>query len=213
MPTPQYLLVPTSSLDAVNDMLAAIGESPVNSLNSTGISIVATAQNRLFMTSKRVQAKGWSWNTDWGMPLTPDSQGNIWLPQTALKTKLTPDFASQKLVFRNGQLYDPVNQTFTFTSAVAADVVTLLDFEWLPEMARQFIFISACRKFQQGFVGSDTLSGFEEKDEVTAWAQLLSEELEQQDSNILTDSYDTLSVLDRTSMSSASYTLLSGVVS
>jgi hypothetical protein len=69
-------------------------------------------------------------------------------------------------------LYDRKGHTFKFQNAIKAEVIYLLAFEDLPQVARQFVVIRAARIFQDRMVGSETLHGYTEADEKKAWADL-----------------------------------------
>jgi hypothetical protein len=191
-------LAPTTELDAVNEMLATIGEAPVNQLDNLGLTDAATARNRLYDAMRRVQKRGWYFNTDFALALKPDSNGNVWLPANTLKLSLVGPSKGRGLTQRGNQVYDAINHTFTFTAPVVANLVSLLAWEQLPESARQFIFLTAATRFQAGFLGSDILDKFTSRDLAQAWSDLLSEELEISQPNMLTDSDHMILALDRT---------------
>ncbi|MFL1495723.1 hypothetical protein, partial [Pseudomonas antarctica] len=60
-------------LSAVNDMLAAIGESPVSSLEGDPNADVANCRRLLNQVNREVQSKGWAFNIEEDATLTPDS--------------------------------------------------------------------------------------------------------------------------------------------
>ena len=60
----------TSKLEAVNTMLTAIGESPVNTITSSTTTDVSIALQILDNVSREVQSVGWHFNTDTNYLLT-----------------------------------------------------------------------------------------------------------------------------------------------
>ena len=54
-------------------------------------------------------------------------------------------------------MYDKVNHTYNIGKALKLDVVVLLTFDLLPEIARRYIAIKASRIFQERVVGSAEL--------------------------------------------------------
>ena len=54
----------TTELEAINIMLAAIGEAPINKLTDTLPVDARLAQSTLTEVSKEVQSEGWSFNTE-----------------------------------------------------------------------------------------------------------------------------------------------------
>jgi hypothetical protein len=66
-----YDLVATTELEAVNAMLASIGEAPIDSLDGATQSDVQTAINILRDTTREVQTEGWRFNTEFGFEIAP----------------------------------------------------------------------------------------------------------------------------------------------
>ena len=54
----------TEQLDSVNEMLAAVGQAPVNQLEATNPD-VALAFDTLTRVSREVQAEGWTFNKEY----------------------------------------------------------------------------------------------------------------------------------------------------
>jgi hypothetical protein len=191
-------LVPTTELQAVNAMLRAIGESPVNTLESADAVDVVLAQQTLADISRNLQERGWYWNTmeDYTLIRTfPDMQ--IKLPGNTLKVDTVGLDADHYPVVQRGQrLFNKKTNSYTFDKNLTVDLVEFLPFEELPQAARTFITLSASRKFQEDRVGSDTLAKFQLEDEKVAWTQLVCAETETRDANIF-DSYDVSRVMDR----------------
>ena len=63
----------SGELSAINDMLAAIGESPVNSLEGDPNADVANCRRILNQVNREVQGRGWTFNIEEGAVLTPDA--------------------------------------------------------------------------------------------------------------------------------------------
>ncbi|MFN3582781.1 hypothetical protein [Phenylobacterium sp.] len=169
----------TTELDAVNEMLVSIGQAPVNTLAVSGIRDVNIARGELLKVSRQVQLIGWNWNTDEGYTLTPDIDGHISLPEGLLKFE--PMDRSRQLVQRRNPakglgLYDKDRLSFEFDEPVKIKAVWGFPFDDLPESARNYVAISAARKFQAQTIGSQALDGFKAEDEQRAWATLLRDE-------------------------------------
>ena len=188
----------TTELDAVNAMLHAIGESPVNTVNDNGVVDAVTARQTLQMTSRRIQSQGWSWNTDLSMTLSRSfPEGEVKIASNTLRVIPRGPSSRLKLTIRGTRLYNRLTHSYEFEAPVVADVVSFLRFEDLPEHARQFITIAAARKFQEGHVGSETLSGFTRRDELLAWSNLMDAETQEADYNMLTGDPTVTRMLDR----------------
>ena len=75
----------TTELEAINIMLAAIGEAPINSLTGTLPSDVRIAQDTLTEVNKEVQSEGWSFNTEIDVTLTRDGSSQVSLSTDILR--------------------------------------------------------------------------------------------------------------------------------
>lgn len=182
-------LTPMTELEAVNRMLFTIGETPINTIENSGLVDAVTARQVLAQASRDTQLVGWEWNSEEDYPLVPSfPEGEIILPPNTLKVDTSGVSADLNLVQRGTRLYDRKNHTYAINQTVYVDIVLLLPFEELPEAARSYISIKAARQFQAGFIGSDTLFKFTQYDEQTAWKNLIDAESEGQDLNILDNS-------------------------
>ncbi|WP_370640581.1 hypothetical protein [Xanthobacter sp. NFH-44] len=177
------LLTPTTELEAVNALLSAIGESPVETLLTVLPADAGTALASIRRFSRQLQKSGWSFNSEENFPLSPNTDGEIILPLNTLK--VDPSDPSCPYVQRGGRLYDPVGHTYNIGQPVKVDIVFGLDFYELPETARNFIVIAAGRRFEDQFLGADNLHNYSVKDEQAAWAEFVSDEAENEDLNVL----------------------------
>jgi hypothetical protein len=178
-----------TELEAVNMCLAAIGESPVNTLSNTGLADVASARAKLLEFSRTVQSTGWAFNTEEQYPLTRASDSTITAPTNALKVSLDRNVTSAQVALRGQKLYDKASHTYIFTQDLKATVVFFLDWDELPQTARQYIAICASRSFQGNNLSSDTLDRLTEDDEVKALIALKDAEGDDGQYNMFTDSY------------------------
>jgi hypothetical protein len=185
----------TTKLDAVNTMLSAIGEAPVNSLSS-GLVEAEIAETILNTVDREVQSEGWHFNTEYKKSFAQDTNGEIPLGNDVLRADAHLDANSKDLVQRGLRMYDRKNHTFAIKQAVKLDVVVQLDFEDMPEVAKRYVTLKATRIFQDRVVGSNTLHDFQERDEQMALMQLKEFDARTDDNNIF-DNYDVFKVIDR----------------
>jgi len=191
-------MTPTSELDAVNQMLVSIGEAPVNVLGS-GLQEAEIAQTTLTNISRDVQSQGWYFNTEIRYTLARNSDNEIVLPNNCVKvdrTQVYRDYDTD-VVERNRKLYDRVTNSYIFDKDLVVNMVVLLEFNELPEVARRYITLKAARVFQDQTVGAQELHGYQINDEQFAYLALREAESESMDYNVF-DNYDTYRVLDRT---------------
>lgn len=188
----------TSELEAVNTLLAAIGEDPVSSLLVTDVADVADAKAKLDEVSREVQTKGWAFNTEEQYPLSRDVNGYINVPPNLMKMSLSRvDYPDVDVALRGTRLYDKVNHTYIFTADLNATTVFLLSWDELPQVARHYIMVKASRAYQARNLGATSLFQFTEADEATALVNLQEAEGETGRYNMLTDSYSVANTLIR----------------
>ena len=138
-----------TELEAVNLMLTNIGEAPVNTIEGTNMLDIAIAKQVLREVLIEVQEPGWDFNTESGITITPNEDGEIWFPINALR--VDPVDRSLKVVMRGHRLYDKENHTYEFSGPVDVEIVFGLEFEQCPQALRQYVaikvhaFISAAR--------------------------------------------------------------------
>lgn len=174
-------------IDAVNVLLQAIGEAPVSSVDTSEAVDVAAASNALDEFDRAVQTRGWPWNREYAMELSPDSNGNILLPANCLSmTRAYPASGSGRIVERGRKLYDQENHTYTFTESVKVDMVLKLDWEELPEPARRYITIWAAQQYQGRLQTSAGVDRILQAAVDEARAQLGHSEDEADEANVIT---------------------------
>tara|TARA_R100000781_G_C4022252_1_gene107569 strand:- start:52 stop:660 length:609 start_codon:yes stop_codon:yes gene_type:complete len=176
----------TTELEAINIMLAAIGEAPVNKLTGSLPVDVAIAQSTLVEINKAVQAEGWSFNTEIDVTLTRDSANQIILPTDVLRVDANiHQHPTIDPIQRGLKLYDRLNNTFTFEEDLICTVVYFREYSEIPEPARRYIVIRAARIFVDRLVSDEGLRTYTQQDEVRARAVLMETDLNNGDHNIL----------------------------
>lgn len=179
----EEFITPMSVLDAVNIMLSALGEAPVNSLEGSRTADVAIALSILIETNREVQSEGWYINTEKDFPLVPGSDKRISVPFNALLV-LPPERSGLTFAVRGGNLYNLKSHSFEFQQKVLVNIIFLLPFEDLTEKLRRYITIRAARVFQDRVLGSGQAHSFQEQDEHIARLKLVQENADLQQANI-----------------------------
>jgi hypothetical protein len=188
----------TTKLEAINTMLATIGETPVSTLEDTGVVDVAIAKRVLHNVSRRVQVKAWEFNLEKSFTLTPTfPKKEIVLPANTLGVDSVGSDIGITVVQRGTRLYNNTDHTYIFDEALDVDLILFLDFEELPEAARDYITIKAARIFQQQTVGSLDLEAFSEREELMSLIVLKQFDGESADYSILTGTRSVANVLAR----------------
>lgn len=181
-------LPPLTELEAINEILATGSDSPISTLEDNVVIDASLAKNTLRATSVEVQTRGWNFNSDEGLKITPDQLGNIRLPRNTLKVDTTGESANLNCVQRGTRLYNKTDFTYVFESPVTVNIVYGLAFEELPSSARLYITIKAARKYQDRYVGDDAMHSYTKADEEAARAALMDEEIDSVGPNMLKDS-------------------------
>lgn len=173
------ILTSDKALDAINDMLAAIGEAPVNTLEDSQNVDVENAIRVLNKVNRQVQSKGWSFNQ------IKDTYLNVDI--TTKKIKWQDDFLylvgtdGTKYIQRGDYVYDFDNQTDTFDSDIEVEIIRLVDFDYMPPVARDYIVAKAARIFQTQILNDDSIGQNLMSQEQEAWAALQEYEMELED--------------------------------
>ena len=195
----------TTELEAINIMLAAIGEAPVNSLTGTLPVDVRLAQSTLTEVNKEVQSEGWSFNTEIDVTQQRDSSTQ----QINLSTdvlRIDPNIHQHPnidAIQRGLRLYDRLNNKFEFDEDLICTIVYFRTFVEIPEPARRYITIKAARIFVDRLVSDDGLRTYTQQDEVRARAILMETDLANGDHNLLRGDPSLTSVFSTYSPSNA----------
>jgi hypothetical protein len=139
-----------TQLDVVNQCLASMGETPLNSIDSDH-PFVAAALLKMKTTNTQEQAKGWWFNTDY-ITLTPDPNTKfIYVPADAIN--VNPDDEGNAWVIRGRRLYNRFTSSYEFTAPVSVSLVRELPFDDLPMLANHMIAARTVLDFQNDYDG------------------------------------------------------------
>ena len=190
-------LTATTKLEAVNVMMTAIGETPVNSITSSTTTDVSIAIQILDNVNREVQSVGWSFNRDKDYVLTPNTSNEIALAANVLRVDTMGKSNNKDYVERARKLWDRANHTYTITDEkVYVDIVWFLDFTEIPEAARRYITIRASRIFHDRTLGANALHRFSRQDELVALSILKQSEASVADHSIF-NSHDQFKTVSR----------------
>lgn len=170
-------------LSAVNDMLAAIGESPVNSLEDDASADVANARRILNNVNREIQSKGWTYNIVEGETLIPDSFSGF-IPYMSDYLRMTVA-GGTPYVRRGDNVYDKANRTDVFTGPIVVDLIRLKDYSEMPECFRNWIVVKASRRFNMFFFGAGEIEGHLAETEEEHYRSCMEYELDFGDFNML----------------------------
>jgi hypothetical protein len=145
-----------TELQAVNEILASVGQAPVTTLDQTNPD-VAIAYDTLVQVSREVQAEGWTFNKEYEYPFVPDTNNEIVIPSNILQLDLTPSYGDKDAVIRSGKLYDRTAHTYTWTDdTVYCDVLWYFDWVDLPTPVKDYITARTASIVSSRIVGDST---------------------------------------------------------
>jgi hypothetical protein len=171
-----------TELAAVNQILGAVGQAPVTTLDQTNPD-VAIAYDTLQEVNREVQAEGWVFNTENEYPFTPDTNGQILIPDNVLLLDLSDLYENRGIdvVRRDGKLYNKTDHTYTWTDQVKCDVVWLFDFNDLPTPFRDLVTTRAAVQASTKMIGDSTVFQMLQQKEAMARANAMEYECNQGD--------------------------------
>lgn len=167
----------TTELDAINILLAAIGTSPVNNIDTVNTDAVM-AKNYIHNALKEIQTEKWYFNTEDNYQLIPDINNEIHLADNIINIDSIGRFGENtNLIPRGKKLYDRLNHTYKIQNPITANIILCLEFDEIPETAVQYIIAKAARKYQEELLGDPSLRTWTKEDEATARGRLIDEDL------------------------------------
>ena len=176
-----------TELSAVNSILGAIGQSPVNELvfDNPEISFI---YNLLRDSNVDVQNEGWHFNTERHVTYTPDSNGKIAIGDDILRMDVTDGWKKREfdVVKRNGYLYDKYDHTddWSDTTEMLLDIVKLFAFTDLPMVFQRYIIYRSSRLAATQLVVNPQLVQLLAQQEVAARAACVEYECNQGNHNM-----------------------------
>lgn len=191
MPISNQAVTPgrTTLLEAVNTLLAVIGEQPVNTLETQQIVEASMAERTLLEFHKEGQVNGWSWNSEQAYEFAKDSNNEIVVPTNVVSWATDAYEWAGRFQLRGQRVYDRENRTYSLGSDIAslkADVVFLLSWDESPEAFNRWVTIRSARVFSGRVLGDSSSFKYTAMDEQAALTALQSVEMDQLQANSLT---------------------------
>ena len=190
-------------LDAINQVLASVGQAPVTTADSANPD-VAIAEETLLYVNKEVQSEGWTFNKQEYYEVTPDTNEHIVLSslgnilqidlnrdhsktdaahrttKEAIIKADANDSSKQKLFDKYGG--DNGNGTFKWgTEAIRVDIVWLFDWHDVPNPIQDYIVARTATLVSSRIVGDPSQYQMLQQREANARANALEYECNQGD--------------------------------
>lgn len=192
-----------TKLDAINECLAAIGSAPVSSEDDPSLD-AAMASAKIDQVSLDIQSKGLWFNREGNWKLTPDSNGEILVPNNAIDIVSWGASRPCQLSIRGNRIYDSVDHTFNLSELVQGDgkieflFITQLPYNDMPPVAQTAVLYRARRLFAQDVDGDSQRWRENNYDEIAALHRLESDDRRNSKHNALRDNPATATVIAAT---------------
>lgn len=172
-------------LDVINDMLATMGEAPLNQIDEDH-PYVAAGRRFLWSTNRKVQARGWWFNTEW-LNVVPDAEsGFIYIPEDVLSAEGRRGLCVNFYTVRDRRLYDLTNGTYVITeNPVALEIIREVPFGDLPATAAEAIGANAVLRFQKNYDADAQKTSEQMKDAADSMMMLKAEHIRQVKANFI----------------------------
>lgn len=204
-----------TELEAVNEMLLSIGETPVQSLDS-GLQDAEIAATMLENENRRIQLQGWLINTRRNVELTKNINDEFvvavdWLkvdtvnPATTRANNVPAPHQHINVSVRRKSddtsylLYDIDNdaETWPNETTLTVDIVQYLPFKDLNPALQIYIYRSAAHQFQKAMVSSKVLFEFTREAVEEAMTNAIQEDMDNQDANMITGNRNSMQIAFR----------------
>ena len=188
-----------TELQAVNQILASVGQAPVTSIDTETITDqngdlitlvtnpdVAIAYDTLFEVSREVQSEGWTFNREFNYPMVPDTDKHIIWPNNVLQMDLSDDpkyssYREKDTIKRDNKLYDRMNHTYLWEETVYCDIVWFFDWVDLPSPIQDYITCRAASIVSSRLIGEPAQYQILQQKEAYARSLVLEYECNQGD--------------------------------
>lgn len=161
-------------LEAINIMLGAISQAPINTLVGNKSSRIIKAEAILETEINSIQLGGSFYNTEYNYPLRPNQDDEIILNNNILRVDI---YDSYQYVQHGTKLYDKTNHTYKIPRQLTATVVTKLDFDYLPPVVQEVVVMNATNKYIVDVKQNKELYAYSQVKVAEAKARLMEAEI------------------------------------
>lgn len=173
-----------TKLESVNQILQAIGQKPVNTLEGATSRWALLAESQFDRSNREVLQSGWNFNQDPGYTLSVDAgTGTIPVPAAIIRFVIPQ---RPYITIRGDKLYDRRTQSTQFDTAECGTATILLEFEDLPEPAKHYVVALAARRMYESHV-QDRAPDSLRMDELSARANMIDYDCEEGQYSMLDD--------------------------
>ena len=165
-----------TELQAINRMLAGIGQSPITQagLDNAANPDVAIATETLYEVSRQIQSEGWAFNKEYNVLMNPNTDGLIAVTTDIMQVDASNQVyrgrqssstyydasyygsgnnANMDIIIKNEFLYDKRNKTDKFSSSIQCTVIYYRKFTDCPPSIQYYIVDEASALLCQRIIG------------------------------------------------------------
>ena len=175
-----------TELNAVNSVLAAIGQSPVTTLDFENPE-TSFVYNLIQECSRDVQDEGWVFNREEFYPLEPNSDNHILIPANVLRMDVSANdvYRFTNVIKRDGKLYDKYTHSYEFRSPIYFDITWLFPMTDLPSVFQRYITVMASKRAAVQMIDNPTLAQQLDQQVAICRSAVLEYETQQGDYNFM----------------------------
>jgi hypothetical protein len=140
--------------EAVNDCLTSRGLRTVTRYDDPSL-FAATAWRTVVKAHTKMEVKGWWYNTEYNWKLSPDSNGEIEVPNNVIAMRTYGDSRPYDLSIVSGKIYNMETHSTILTDIVDSNgqitfvFIMSRDFDDLPDSAKHYYAARAVRIYLQ----------------------------------------------------------------
>ena len=170
-----------TKLEALNMLLRAVGNLPVNDYTSTHPD-AANARAVIERIRGQEQKKDWWFNVDYNVTYPLNEKSEVEIPSSVKSLVVTGQLG---VVLRGGKLYDTYNNTFKFDSSVTVwKVIRVLDWDDMPETMQDYCAYKAAVQFIRDELEDEEKARAFKEEGMTAYNALMEQHLREGDYNM-----------------------------
>lgn len=177
------MLMTITELDAINQILSAIGSDPVMSLEDNLDIDVVNARRLLKATSRHIQRQGWDFNKT-TRKLTPDEDTHYIAWDDTIITLSSID--GNTYVKRGDWLYNMTEGTYEFPKPIEVTITYGVEFDDLPDCFKEYVTAKTALDFQSRYFGDTTVSQDLQLAMQMAYQDIVNYDLNMSNANMLT---------------------------
>lgn len=180
-----------TKLNLVNHLLQVVGERRVLTLE-TGHPSVVQAVQALDSWDRDFQGKGWWFNKNKAMVLSPTNTGEVLIPEECLEFVVTQGVGAYqkpmektRYVRRGNRVWDSWENTFNIAVKIKADLVIQLEIPDLPQSAASYLKHLAAQNYYVDDDGDLAKASELNRRVQMAWNALKAAEMKAESTNAL----------------------------